>query len=64
MLFNNLTEEQLEMLRQMVAGWVEEGFTTPPYRPAAYDIFEALGFDPDDWWQYDIRRPVELAKLS
>ena len=34
--------EQVEALREIVGDWLLEGFTTPPYTPEQYAIFEAL----------------------
>lgn len=56
-LFENLSADQREALEVIVGGWVAEGFTTPPYGSAYYDIFEALDLSPDGDWGYDIRRP-------
>lgn len=52
------TREQTLELREMVADWVAEGFTTPPYEPVQYDIFEKLGVTSR---AYDIKRPREEA---
>lgn len=57
-LFGNLNDEQREALVVMVEGWIGEGFTTPPYTAAQYDIFEGLGLQNDEGRLYDIdRRP-------
>ena len=50
-------KETIEELRGMVEEWVSEGFTTPPYTDAQYDIFEALGFT-EPIAGYDVRRPA------
>lgn len=56
-LFAALSPEQLEALQRIVGDWISEGFTTPPYKDAYYDIFEALDLaDADSYW-YDTRRP-------
>jgi hypothetical protein len=48
----------VEALREIVAEWIGEGFTTPPYAPEQYAIFEALRLDNSDHVAgYDIRRP-------
>jgi hypothetical protein len=54
--FDDLDEIQIEALRRMVREWVGEGFTTPPYEDAYYDIFAALGIKTQ---VYDIERPKE-----
>lgn len=49
---------QIPVLREMVAQWIDEGFTTPPYTDEQYDIFEALDlFENPGLCSYDIRRP-------
>lgn len=40
-----MTEEQREALREIVSDWISEGFTTPPYTEAQYDLFESLELD-------------------
>ena len=52
----DLTPKQRETLIDIVADWISEGFTTPPYTDDHYDIFEwlNLGYEHTD---YDIRRP-------
>lgn len=58
MMFDGLTLEQLGTLRDMVEDWVSEGFTTPSYTDAQYDIFEVLGLVKDRAdGGYDTRRP-------
>ena len=52
-----LDDETLDALRGIVEEWISEGFTTPPYRPEVYDLFDLLGLDPDRRRQYDIRKP-------
>lgn len=52
-----LTPEQRDALREIVGDWIAEGFTTPPYTDAQYDLFEALRLDPAGF-SYDIRRPA------
>lgn len=54
LLFDHLTPGQREVLRAMLSDWVGEGFTTPPYSEAQYDIFEALGVESAF---YDTKRP-------
>jgi hypothetical protein len=56
------TEKQTEALVEIVAAWIGEGFTIPPYTDAQYDIFEALGLD--DNRIYDTRRPRPLSRHS
>lgn len=51
---DQLTPDQREVLRAMISDWVGEGFTTPPYSEAQYDIFEALYVESAI---YDIKRP-------
>jgi len=48
---------EVEALRDIVYGWIGEGFCTPPYTDAQYTIFEELGLD-DMRGGYDTRRPV------
>lgn len=55
-LFANLTPERREALREIVADWISEGFTTPPYDDVQYDIFEALGLSDDGPGGYNTRR--------
>jgi hypothetical protein len=59
--FENLTAEQRDALERIVGDWIGEGFTTPPYGLAYYDIFEALGMASNDPHTYDTRRPASLA---
>jgi hypothetical protein len=56
-IFDDLSTEQREALRDIVADWISEGFTGPPYDDAQYDIFEALDLAADDPHGYDTRRP-------
>jgi hypothetical protein len=56
--FENLTLEQREALKRIVEDWINEGFTTPPYEDAYYDIFEALDVQQGT---YDTRRPLIRA---
>ena len=55
-LFARLTVEQEAALKRIVGDWIGEGFTTPPYGDAYYDIFEALDLDRNRKWSYDTRR--------
>ena len=54
---------QVDALRAMVQEWINEGFDSPPYTAAQYDVFEALGLDrnvrryTDNNNDYDTRRP-------
>jgi len=57
-LFDNLNDKQREALADIVAEWIGEGFTTPPYTSEQYDIFEGLGLVGDSWL-YEIRRPEQ-----
>lgn len=54
----NLNHDAVEVLRDIVREWVDEGFQRPPYDPAYYDVFEALDLDPAQNF-YNIERPVE-----
>jgi hypothetical protein len=58
-LFDHLTEDQGAALRAIVDEWIGEGFTTPPYTAAQYDIFEALDLAHAEHVgvSYDTRRP-------
>lgn len=53
----NFTDKQVEALKRIVSDWISEGFTTPPYGDAYYDIFEKLGEAEDNPFSYDTRRP-------
>lgn len=55
----DLTPERVDALTRIVADWIGEGFTTPPYPDAYYDIFEWLGLavGSDPFAGYDTRRP-------
>lgn len=58
-------EAEIVALREMVRDWIGEGFTTPPYSPAQYAIFEKMSItnekDPNGGYElsvsYDIQRP-------
>jgi hypothetical protein len=58
-------DTQVEALREIVTDWISEGFTTPPYKDAYYDIFEKLRITnekrPSGGYElpvsYDVRRP-------
>jgi hypothetical protein len=52
----DLTEDELWTLQGMVAQWVDEGFTTPPYAAEHYAIFRKVGLTPEEV-RYDIRPP-------
>lgn len=53
-----LTKDQLVVLRDIVADWIGEGFTTPPYSETHYDIFDILDLENmHKGGGYDIRRP-------
>lgn len=56
-MFSSLTPEQFDALRRIVSDWIGEGFTTPPYTAAQYDLFEALDLAQDNPYSYDTRRP-------
>lgn len=59
-MFEHLTEDQRTALREIVDEWIADGFTTPPYTAAQYDIFEALDLAKDvhgGRLSYDTRRP-------
>jgi hypothetical protein len=50
------SDEHLMALKSMVSAWVGEGYATPPYSDAEYDLFEWLGIDEEDCGGYDTRR--------
>jgi len=50
-----LTPAEVETVRRMVQAWIGEGFTTPPYKPEVYDVFEKLGIY--ESFPYDVKRP-------
>lgn len=55
------SREEIEALGRMVAEWIYEGFTTPPYEDAYYAVFEKLDavgvLDLHDWNRDKIKRP-------
>lgn len=53
------TDDELEMLRAIVCGWIDEGFTRPPYEPEVYAIIEKLGLTQDDVTQYNLTPPPQ-----
>lgn len=52
-----LTDGQLATLQNIFYSWVGEGFTTPPYQPEVYDLFEMVGLEKYAGMDYDIERP-------
>jgi len=50
-----VTDEHYAALQRIVGDWIGEGFTTPPYEDAYYDIFEWLGLVRNDPHGYDTR---------
>jgi len=58
-----LTAEQRAALIRIVSDWIGEGFTTPPYGDAYYDIFEWLGLAQNDPHGYDTRPNPPVADL-
>jgi len=53
------TDDELEMLRAIVCGWIDEGFTRPPYEPEVYAIIEKLGITQGDVTQYNLTPPPQ-----
>jgi len=51
------TEQEIEALKSIVAGWINEGFTTPPYQEIYYDLFEKLELNHPTEFQYNTLRP-------
>ncbi len=55
-----MSADELDTLRSMVAQWVDEGFTTPPYHPDVYAVFRKIGLTRADV-AYDITVPRDHA---
>ena len=52
-----LTAKEREFVCCVLAEWVNEGFTTPPYPSEFYSIADKVGLTQSDAWVYDISRP-------
>lgn len=57
----NFTDAETKVLKEMAEGWIEEGFTSPPYTTEHYNIFEKLELNPKRFI-YDIERPKGMVK--
>ena len=52
-----LTEKHKEELKCILASWIDEGFTTPPYTSEIYDLIEWLDIKQEDIVNgYDLER--------
>lgn len=51
------TEDELDVLRGIVAQWIDDGFTVPPYTPVEYALFARLSIRQDNVI-YDITPPT------
>lgn len=61
----HFTPDEIEYLRSMVAAWIDEGFTTPPYDKEVYSIIQKLGITQGgDIGQYDIMPPPEMREMA
>lgn len=59
----HFTPDETEYLRNMVAGWIDEGFERPPYDKEVYSIIQKLGITQGgDIGQYDITPPPEMRE--
>ena len=69
----SLSDDQYDALRDMVLDWINEGFTTPPYKGVEYDLFEILGINNENGPSYgdgtprtfyDLNRPLTGRKQT